>query len=158
MGTYTTIVAQKQVDGRWVTLAPVELGYDPEIPHHYGKLDMMAKLDPVTTTPEERGRYYYHRQEFMSGNDYGDPEEHAPWAKRGLPEGLDEALLEEIDDGYGFTWVTLDELLGYDFDTEQALGLYDKRSTWNEHLGPGFRLWFEKLRDYGAERVICCLS
>lgn len=155
MGTYTVIVGQKKVDDKWVTLEPLELGFDPEIPHHYGKLNMMWDLD----TPEFRAAnpgIHRCRQDFQSPWEDADPDECAPWSRRGYPEDMDDYLRNEVFDivyACDASWAMLDEILAYDFDKEQIVHC-NQTMSWTELLGPSYRLWFEKLRDYGAERVI----
>ncbi|MNF14477.1 hypothetical protein D3C80_2167070 [compost metagenome] len=49
----------------------------------------------------------------------------------------------------------VDEILAYDFDKELVnTGYHDKKVTWAEHLQPAYRIWFERLKAVGVERVI----
>ncbi len=159
MGIYTTIVCQKREGDKWVIVLPEGLGYNPEIPHSYGKLDMMDVLDKASGfNLESNQRIYCTRQDFQSPAEYCEPDEYAPWAKRGYPDDMDDEVREIFEGAYhdAASWVMLDELLGYDFDKElvNVGDTLNTKITWTEHLKPAYRLWFEQLKTIGVERVI----
>jgi len=159
MGTYTTIVCQKRVGDKWVIVLPEGLGYNPEIPHSYGKLDMMHDIDKsLGFNVDGRQRIHSRRQDFQSPGEYCEKDEYAPWAKRGYPDDIDDEVKEIFEGAYhsDASWVMLDELLAYDFDKELVdTGYTDhEKVTWTEHLKPAYRMWFERLKAIGVERVI----
>ncbi|MNB58584.1 hypothetical protein D3C87_598660 [compost metagenome] len=158
MGTYTQIVCQRKIGDKWFIVLPEGLGYNPELPHYYGKLDQMDKIDKAMGINLERlGIVSAKRQDFQSPGEYCEPDEYAPWAKRGLPEDADDEIKELFADEYpsSISWVMLDEMLAYDFDKELVnTGYGDVKVTWTEHLKPAYRMWFEQLKAIGVERVI----
>lgn len=158
MGTYSTVVCQKREGDKWVIVLPEGLGWDPEIPHSYGKLNMMHDIDcELGFNVDGRIKMSSRRQDFLSAMEYAEPDEYAPWSKRGLPEDADDEIKEIFEDEWQDTisWVMVDELLAYDFDKEMVdIGYHGKKVTWTEHLQPAFRMWFERIKAIGVERVI----
>lgn len=159
MGIYTKIVCQRKEGNKWVIVLPVGLGYNPEHPHHYGKLNQMDDIDKsMGINLERRGNITTRRQDFQSPGEYCEPDEYAPWAKRGLPADADDEIKELFEDEYqdSISWVMLDEMLAYDFDKELVnIGdTLNTNVTWTEHLKPAYRMWFERIRAIGVERVI----
>lgn len=157
MGTYTTIVCQKKINGKWAIVLPIGHGYNTEIPHSYGKLDMMDDIDKsLGFNLKSDKRIYSTRQNFQSPGEYCEPDEYAPWAKRGYPDDMDDAVKAIFEGAYhdDASWVMLDELLSYDFDKETVVSYYNKTITWTEHLKPAYRMWFERLKELGVERII----
>lgn len=152
MGIYTDFFLQRNVGGEWVeVIPPKELGYDSELPRHYGKLDQMSALD--VSLGLEHSRTFTVRQDFMSPGEYAEPDEYAPWAKRGLPEDAGTEVKEHFEYHHGISWFMIDELLSRDFEKE-TVTVYNETKKWAEHLLPGFRIWFERLKELGVERVI----
>ncbi|MNH65333.1 hypothetical protein D3C73_173420 [compost metagenome] len=158
MGTYTQIVCQRKIGDKWFIILPEGLGYNPELPHYYGKLDQMDAIDKTMgVNPERLGNLSAKRQDFQSPGEYCEPDEYAPWAKRGLPADADDEIKELFEDEYpnSISWVMLDEMLAYDFDKELVnTGYGDTKVTWTEHLKPAYRMWYERLREIGVERII----
>lgn len=158
MGTYTTVVCQRKIGDKWFIVLPEGHGYNPEIPHSYGKLDMMDDIDKsMGINLESSGALHSIRQDFQSPNEYNEPDEYAPWAKRGLPDDADDEVKEIFEHEYtnSISWAMVDEILAYDFDKELVnTGYGDKKVTWTEHLQPAYRIWFERLKAIGVERVI----
>ncbi|MNG92799.1 hypothetical protein D3C79_517450 [compost metagenome] len=159
MGTYTQIVCQRKIGDKWFIVLPEGLGYNPEIPHSYGKLDPMDKIDrEMGINLDGRTRLHSRRQDFQSPGEFAEPSEYAPWAKRGLPEDADDEIKELFEDEFqdSISWVMLDELLSYDFDKELVSTTYhdQEKVSWTEMLKPSYRMWFERLKEIGVERVI----
>jgi hypothetical protein len=158
MGTYTQVVCQRKIGDKWFIVLPEGHGYDPDIPHSYGKLDMMDDIDKsMGFNLKGNERIYSTRQDFQSPGEYCEPDEYAPWAKRGLPGDADDEIKELFEHEYpnSISWVMIDELLAYDFDKELVNTGYDHtKVTWTEHLKPAYRMWFERLKEIGVERVI----
>lgn len=158
MGTYTTIVCQRKIGDKWFIVLPEGHGYNPEIPHSYGKLDMMDVIDKsMGFNLKSDKRIYSTRQDFQSPGEYSELTARAPWANRGYPDDIDDEVKEIFEGAYhsDASWVMLDELLAYDFDKELVhTGYGDDMVTWTEHLKPAYRMWFERLKAIGVERVI----
>lgn len=158
MGTYTTIVCQKKINNQWVIVLPIGHGYNAEIPHSYGKLDMMDVIDKsLGFNLKSDTRIHSRRQDFQSPGEYTEPNERAPWSGRGYPEDMDDRVKEIFEGAYhdDASWVMVDEILAYDFDKELVgTGYHDEVVTWTEHLKPAYRMWFENIKALGVERVI----
>jgi hypothetical protein len=158
MGTYTTFVCQRKIGDKWFIVLPEGHGYNPEIPHSYGKLDMMDDIDKsMGFNLKSDQRIYAKRQDFQSPGEYSELTSRAPWANRGYPDDIDDEVKEIFEGAYhgDASWVMLDELLAYDFDKELVhTGYGDDMVTWTEHLKPAYRMWFERLKAIGVERVI----
>ena len=158
MGYQMCLVAQKQVDGKWVEVE--HLPRDDYEPEKINRCVVRDDHSGMRTTREERlhkrGIHGKLHQQLLIDWEEGSP----ICAPRGLPEDMvipeeDPLYVELVLCQYGLTWFTTKELLEYDYDAKLINHWGAGMMPMREFVGQPFIDWVKHLQDdLGVERVV----